>query len=66
MADDEDVVEAELVEDTPKFLHAILGIRSLDDIKAILTHEEYNPHVHMAILLFCVFLVGTISFLVGA
>jgi hypothetical protein len=67
--------KAELVEviettdemgETPSFRHALLSIRSLDDIKAIITHEEYDPHVHMVILLTATFFVGMISFLVGA
>jgi hypothetical protein len=70
MAEGEEVVEVEEVvepEDlTPSFRKAVFGIRSLDDIKALITHDEYDPHVHLIILLFAAFMVGAISFLVGA
>ena len=61
-----EVVEEEEEGETPSFREALLGIRSLDDIKAIFTHDEYDPHVHMIILLIATFFVGLVSFLVGA
>ena len=66
MAEKGKIVEAEVVEETPRLLHAILSIRSFSDIKAILTHEEYDPHVHLMILLTLTFFVGALSFLLGA
>ncbi len=70
MADEEEgleVVEVVEPEDTtPSFRRAVMNIRSLDDIKALMTHEEYDPHVHLILLLFVTFLVGAVSFLVGA
>jgi hypothetical protein len=70
MAEEDEVVEVEEVTEpedtTPSFRKAVLGIRSLDDIKALMTHEEYDPHVHLIMLLIATFLVGAISFLVGA
>jgi hypothetical protein len=68
--EDEKVEVVELVEydsaETPRFRDALLGIRSIADIKALLTNDEYDPHVHMLLLLFCTFVVGAISFAVGA
>lgn len=51
---------------TPRFRDALLGIRSVADIKALLTNDEYDPHVHMLILLVCTFIVGAVSFAIGA
>ena len=48
-------------DETPKFSKALLSIRSVSDIKAILTHQEYEPHVHMLILLLITFIVGAIT-----
>jgi hypothetical protein len=48
-------------DETPKFRKALLGIRSVADIKAILTHQEYEPHVHMLVLLVITFIVGAIT-----
>ena len=62
--------EVEVIEETfeaaPRFRDAILGIRSLKDIKVILTIEEYDPHVHMLMLVSATFIVGAIVFAVGA
>lgn len=69
MAQEEDVLEVEEAvdaEEAPSFRSAVFGIRSIDDIKALMTHEEYDPHVHLMILLFATFMVGAISFLIGA
>ena len=64
------VEEVEVIEETfeaaPRFRDAILGIRSLKDIKVILTIEEYDPHVHMLMLVSATFIVGAIVFAVGA
>ena len=57
---------ADAAEHAPRFRDAILGIRSVDDIKKILTTEEYEPHVHMLFLVCATFIVGTIVFAVGA
>ncbi len=48
-------------DETPKFSRALLGIRSFADIKAILTHQEYEPHVHMLVLLVITFIVGAVT-----
>jgi hypothetical protein len=71
MANKDEVVKVGvLVEDapveTPRFRDAIFGIRSVADIKAILTHDEYDPHVHIMVLLFFTFMVGVVSFALGA
>ena len=64
------VEEVEVIEETfeaaPRFRDAILGIRSLNDVKTILTTDEYDPHVHMLILVSAVFIVGAFVFAIGA
>jgi hypothetical protein len=64
------VEEVEVIEEptgaAPRFRAAILGIRSLNDIKTILTTDEYDPHVHMLLLVSATFAVGALAFIVGA
>jgi hypothetical protein len=70
MAKDEEIMEvAELVlendEGTPRFRDALLGIRSGSDLKAVVTNENYDPHVHLIALLIITFIVGTIFYGMG-
>ena len=70
MAKDEEIMEvAELVleedEDTPRFRSAVLGIRSFSDLKAVVTNEDYDPHVHLIALLIITFFVGALFYSMG-
>ena len=70
MAKDEEIMEvAELVlesdEDTPRFRDALLGIRSGSDLKAVITNENYDPHVHIIALLVITLFVGAIFYSMG-
>ena len=63
---------AELVEDqpavreTPRFRDAVLGIRSVADLKDVVTNPDYNPHVHIILLLSLTYIVGIVSLALGA
>jgi len=70
MTKDEEIMEvAELIredgEDTPRFRDAVLGIRSGSDLKAVVTNENYDPHVHLIALLIITFFVGAIFYGMG-
>ncbi len=70
MAKDDEITEvAELVleedEGTPRFRNAVLAIRSGSDLKAVVTNEDYDPHVHLIILLVITFIVGTVFYGMG-
>lgn len=70
MAKDEETMEvAELVldddGDSPRFRQAVFGIRSVSDLKAVVKNEDYDPHVHLTILLIVTFFVGAIFYGMG-
>ena len=70
MAKDEELMEvAELVleaeGDTPRFRDAVMGIRSVSDLKAVVKNEDYDPHVHIIILLVITFFVGAFFYGMG-
>ncbi len=70
MAKDEEIMEvAEIVleteGDTPRFRTAVLGIRSVSDLKAVVTNEDYDPHVHIIILLVITSFVGALFYSMG-
>ena len=70
MAQDEDVEVAEVVEEgsqkSPRFRDALLGIRSVADIKDLLSNPDYNPHIHIMILLIICYAVGIVALASGA
>ena len=73
MADTEGPIKvAELVDETPpvsetpRFRDAVFGIRSFADLKKVVTHPDYNPHVHIIILLTLTYIVGIVSLALGA
>jgi hypothetical protein len=62
-----EVVEVvELVNEQPRFRDALLGIRSFADMKRVATNPDYNPHVHMMILLTITAVVGIAGYISGA
>jgi hypothetical protein len=67
---EDDVVEVvevvELVDEQPRFRDALLGIRSISDMMALAKNPDYNPHVHMMILLSITALVGIVGYISGA
>jgi len=70
MAKKEEVIEvAELVpgdyEGSPRFREAIFGVRSLSDLKAVVRNDDYDPHVHLIILLTITFFVGAFFYGMG-
>ena len=70
MTKDEEIMEvAELVlddyESMPRFRTAVLGIRSVSDFKAVVTNEDYDPHVHLISLLIITFFVGALFYSMG-
>ena len=70
MAKDEEIMKvAELVldddVDTPRFRDAVMGIRSSSDLKAVVTNEDYDPHVHLIALLVITFFVGALFYGMG-
>lgn len=66
MADEDKGEVLELIEEeNPRFRDALLGIRSFADIKDLVTNPDYNPHVHIMILLTITYLVGIISLAAG-
>jgi hypothetical protein len=56
----------EVVEETPHFRDALLGIRSFSDLMAVARHPDYNPHVHLMLLLTITALVGIVGYISGA
>ena len=70
MAKDEEIMEvAELVReaegDSPRVRDAVMGIRSVSDLKAVVKNEDYDPHVHIIILLVITFFVGAFFYRMG-
>jgi len=62
-----EVVEVvEIVNDNPRFRDALLGIRSFSDMKRVATNPDYNPHVHIMLLLSITALVGIAGYFSGA
>ena len=64
--DDEVVAVAEVVEENPRFRDALLGIRSLSSLMEVARNPDYNPHVHLMILLTITALVGIVGYISGA
>ena len=56
----------EVVEENPRFRDALLGIRSFSDLMNVARNPDYNPHVHLMILLTITALVGIVGYLSGA
>lgn len=66
MAEEDEGEVLELVEEqNPRFRDALFGIRSVADIKDLATNPDYNPHVHLMILLTITYLVGIVSLALG-
>ena len=62
-----EVVEVvELINEQPRFRDALFGIRSFADMKRVATNPDYNPHVHIMLLLTITALVGIAGYLSGA
>ena len=70
MAEDEDVEVAELVDDegqeSPRFRDALFGVRSMADLKDLVSNPDYNPHIHIMLLLTICYIVGIVSLALGA
>jgi hypothetical protein len=65
--DGEEVLKVvEVVEENPRFRDALFGIRSLSDLMNVARNPDYNPHVHMMLLLTITALVGIIGYISGA
>ncbi len=63
----EEVVEvAEIVEEQPSFRDALFGIRSFSDLMNVARNPDYNPHVHLMLLLTITALVGIVGYISGA
>ena len=63
----EEVVEVvEVVAEQPSFPDAVLGIRSLSDLMNVARNPDYNPHVHIMILLSITACVGVAGYFSGA
>lgn len=56
----------EVVEENPRFRDAVLGIRSLSDLMNVARNPDYNPHVHMMLLLTVTAMVGIVGYISGA
>ena len=56
----------EVVDENPSFRSALLGIRSLSDLMNVARNPDYNPHVHIMILLTITAMVGIAGYLSGA
>lgn len=63
----EEVVEVvELVDEQPSFRDALFGIRSFSDLMNVAKNPDYNPHVHIMLLLTITACVGIAGYLSGA
>jgi hypothetical protein len=56
----------EVVDEQPRFRDALLSIRSVSDLKAVAFNPDYNPHVHIMLLLTITALVGIGGYISGA
>lgn len=62
-----EVVEVvEPAESQPRFRDALLGIRSFSDLMRVARNPDYNPHVHMMMLLTITAIVGIAGYISGA
>jgi hypothetical protein len=61
-----EVVQVGEEEDTPRFRDALLGIRSFSDLLAVAKNPDYNPHVHIMLLLTITAMVGIVGYISGA
>jgi hypothetical protein len=64
--EDEVVEVVEVVDEQPSFRDALLGIRSLSDLMAVARNPDYNPHVHLMLLLSITAIVGIAGYISGA
>ncbi len=63
----EEVVEVvELVDEQPSFRTALFAIRSFSDLVNVAKNPDYNPHVHVMMLLTITAIVGIAGYLSGA
>jgi hypothetical protein len=63
----EEIVEVvEVVDEQPSFRDALFGIRSVTDLKRVATNPDYNPHIHIMLLLTITACVGIAGYLSGA
>jgi hypothetical protein len=63
----EEVVDVvEVVDEQPSFLNALLGIRSVSDLKTVAFNPDYNPHIHLMLLLTVTACVGIAGYFSGA
>ncbi len=56
----------EVVEENPRFRDALLGIRSFSDLMNVARNPDYNPHIHLMLLLTITALVGIAGYISGA
>lgn len=62
-----EVVEVvEVVPEQPRFRDAVLGIRSFSDLMNVARNPDYNPHVHIMLLLTITAFVGIAGYFSGA
>ncbi len=62
----EEVVEViELVDEQPSFRDALFGIRSFSDLMNVAKNPDYNPHVHIMLLLTITACVGIAGYFSG-
>lgn len=57
---------AEVVQEQPRFRDALLSVRSVSGLMALAKNPDYNPHVHMMLLLFITAMVGIVGYISGA
>ena len=62
-----EVVEVvEVAPEQPRFRDAVLGIRSFSDLMNVARNPDYNPHVHIMMLLTITACVGIAGYFSGA
>ena len=63
----EEAVEVvEVAPEQPSFRDALLGIRSFSDLMNVARNPDYNPHVHIMMLLTITACVGIAGYFSGA
>ncbi|MHC4780726.1 MAG: hypothetical protein ACYTFG_19315 [Planctomycetota bacterium] len=63
---EEPVEVVEVIPEQPRFRDALLGIRSISDLKRVATNPDYNPHIHIMLLLTITACVGLAGYISGA
>ncbi|NIP34088.1 MAG: hypothetical protein GWN18_04010 [Thermoplasmata archaeon] len=63
---EEEVEVVQIVDEQPRFRDAIFGIRSFSDLMNVARNPDYNPHIHLMLLLTITALVGIVGYISGA